>query len=185
MNPTIFLDRDGTLIKEVGYLKNPEQVELLPGVVEGLRLLNTYKLHSVVVTNQSGIGRGLMTIHDVEAVNKRFLTLLNQQSIQLSGLYYCPHSPELNCFCRKPRPGLLQQASSDLGIPWQGGISIGDRFRDVELCQNNGGKGILVLTGYGQASLVEHQGIPADFVAPNFQTAVEWILKTMQERISI
>jgi len=172
--PLVLLDRDGTLIEERNYLSDPRQVRLLPGAAQGLRRLSLAGFRVVVVTNQSGVGRGLITREQVRRVNRRFLQLLREKKAPLDGLYWCPHRPSARCSCRKPRLGLAKRASRNLGVPWRRSISVGDRPSDIRLGQKTGGAGVLVLTGYG--ARWRRTSIKADHVAKDFADAVDWIL---------
>src|SRR5271167_4653631 len=148
--PLILLDRDGTLITEQDYLKDPRKVHFLTGSIAGLKRLARAGYPMVVISNQSGIGRGLMTRSDVERVNQQFLKLLRAQGIRLGGIYYCPHHPRTRCACRKPKLALVKKAARDLGRSWTHSISVGDKKCDVALGQRTGGRGLLVLTGIGR-----------------------------------
>jgi histidinol-phosphate phosphatase family protein len=176
--PLILLDRDGTLIEEQGYLSDPSSVKLLPGAVSGLRRLKRAGLRVVVVSNQSGIGRGLVTVRQVKDVSGRFQQLLQMKKVILDGVYWCPHRPSVHCSCRKPKLGMVKLAAGKLKVSWKGSISVGDRPSDVQLGQNTGGKGILVLTGYGRQWARNWKGRRPDHMAKNFGEAAEWILKT-------
>jgi D-glycero-D-manno-heptose 1,7-bisphosphate phosphatase len=128
----IFLDRDDTLNEDPGYLNDPVKVKLLPGVVEGLLKLHNAGYHFIVLTNQSGVGRGLITLEQLEAVHRRLLTKLEAQGVPILDLFFCPHIPDDHCNCRKPLPGLLWKALQgyphiDLEKSW----IIGDRYRDL------------------------------------------------------
>lgn len=138
MNKAIFLDRDGTIIKDKIYLSKPEEVELINGVELALKkfLLNNYKL--IVISNQSGVGRGYYTIEDVEKVNDRIRRELLYRSITISAFYYCPHyigsslkKYDIKCDCRKPSPGLIHQAARDYDIDLKESFMIGDKESDV------------------------------------------------------
>lgn len=132
MNRAVFLDRDGTLIVDRGYLKDPGEVALLPGVPEALRKLKAAGCLLVVVTNQSGIGRGYFTHDDVLRAQARLEALLAEEGVILDGHYYCPHGPDEHCPCRKPAPGMLQQAARDLTIDLAASAMIGDKASDAE-----------------------------------------------------
>lgn len=162
MTPAIFLDRDGTLIVEKHHLADPAGVELEPGVVGGLERLARHGLPFVVVTNQSGIGRGYHSEDAARAVNARVAELLAEQGLAVAGWYLCPHAPEVACRCRKPRPGMAEDAARDLGLTLPGSIVIGDKRADVELAHAIGGTGILVTTGHGAADLAwaDGAGVP-------------------------
>src|ERR1700687_616855 len=148
--PLLLLDRDGTLIVEEDYLADPARGRLLPGVPEALRKLKKAGFHLAVLSNQAGVGLGLMTMGQLRSVNRRFLQLLKAEHASVDGLYWCPHGPHDGCSCRKPKLGMVRRAAKDLGIAWKGSISVGDRSSDVEVGQRTGGWGILVLTGYGK-----------------------------------
>ena len=171
--PLILLDRDGTLIEERNYLTDPKQVRLLPGVVRGLRRLKRAGFRIVVISNQSGVGRGLITQDQLRRVNRRFLQLLSEKKAPLDGLYWCSHSPSARCGCRKPKLELVKRAAKDLGMSWKGSISVGDRPSDVRIGQKTGGAGVLVLTGYGRRWRCKAD---ADYVARNFKDVVSWIM---------
>lgn len=144
-----FLDRDGTLIAERHYLSDPAGVELLPRTVDGLRQLRAAGFRLVLVTNQSGVGRGYFTAADVEAVHARLRALLAEAGVELDGIYWCPHGPEDGCACRKPATGLVERACADLGLDPAASVMIGDQAGDVELGRRCGMTAILVRTGYG------------------------------------
>lgn len=146
----VFLDRDGTLIVEKDYLSDPEQVVVEEGVVEGLTLLQRHGHPLIVVSNQSGIGRGLFTLQDAERVNQRLADLLLRHGVELQAWYLCPHAPETPCECRKPLPGLALAASRDLQLGLAGSYVVGDKRTDLELADAIGGTGILVTTGHGR-----------------------------------
>ena len=182
--PLLLLDRDGTLITEQDYLKDPRKVRFLAGSLDGLKQLARAGFQMVVISNQSGIGRGLMTRRDVERVNQRFLKLLKTHGIRLEGIYYCPHPPGVRCACRKPKLGLVKRAAKDLKRSWRQSISVGDKKSDVALGQRTGGRGALVLTGIGRQERQRERWIRPDFVAKNFKAAARWILQTAKKESS-
>ena len=176
--PILLLDRDGTLITEQEYLKDPGKVRLLPGVAPALKRLLRAGFPLVVITNQSGVGRGWISARDVKHVNKRLESLLRQRGVRLDGIYWCPHKPSQGCACRKPKLKLVKQAARALGRTWRGSLSIGDKWSDVELGQNTGGQGVLVLTGYGRQTQSKKAGHRRPVaIARNFAGAARWILK--------
>jgi histidinol-phosphate phosphatase family protein len=127
----LFVDRDGTLIVDVGYPNDPARVELLPGAAEVLRgLQRDWAL--VVVSNQSGLGRGKITEAEAKAVHARFVALFAAAGVQFAGFYYCPHAPEDGCPCRKPAPGMLHDAARELGLDLASSVMIGDKPSDLE-----------------------------------------------------
>ncbi len=128
----VFLDRDGTIIEDTGYLRDPRSVRFLPGAPEALTQFQRAGYLLVIISNQSGIGRGWITENQYEQVQRRLLEKLAQQKVFLAGNYYCPHSPEANCACRKPRPDLLRQAACDLSIDLRRSWMIGDKPSDIE-----------------------------------------------------
>jgi D-glycero-D-manno-heptose 1,7-bisphosphate phosphatase len=154
--PAVFLDRDGTLIEDRHYIRDPAEVCLLPGVVEAVRQLNEAGLPVVVVTNQSGIPRGVLTEDDYLSTVARLDELLAAGGARLDRHYHCPHLPEITgpCACRKPGPLLYQRAAADLGLDLARSWWIGDRVRDIAAAERFGGRGILVLTGAGRAEAV-------------------------------
>lgn len=140
MNRAVFLDRDGTIIKHVHYLKEPEGVELVPDGVESLQRLRDRGYLLVIVTNQSIIGRHTGTVPQVEAVNARINALYHERGIDFDLVLYCPHAPEDECDCRKPRPGLLYQAAAKLGIDLHDSVMVGDSPSDTATGQAVGCK---------------------------------------------
>lgn len=141
----IFLDRDNTINYDPGYLADPEQVRILPFVIEGLKLLKNHGFEFIIITNQSGIGRGYFTEEDMHKVNKRILELLRAYEIHIKDIFFCPHTEEDQCNCRKPKPGLIQQALNqykdiDLNQSW----IIGDSLRDILSAEPYNIKGILI-----------------------------------------
>ncbi|MGD0493698.1 MAG: HAD family hydrolase [Steroidobacteraceae bacterium] len=151
--PTVFLDRDGTIIVEKEYLGDPDQVCLEEGVIEGLAQLQSMGHPLIVVSNQSGIGRGKITEDQALRVNARVDGLLRQNGIELLAWYYCPHAPHTECECRKPLPGMALAASRDWGVRLAGSYVIGDKRTDLELADAVGGTGILVTKGHGLRDL--------------------------------
>ncbi len=128
----IFLDRDGTVIEDVGYLSDPDQVRLLPGALSALRRLRQAGFALVLVSNQSGVGRGFVTEAQAQTVHERMVQILGNGGVLLDGAYYCPHSPDEGCSCRKPSPEMVQRAAIDLDIDLERSFLIGDQFRDLE-----------------------------------------------------
>lgn len=183
MKPIIVADRDGTLIYEKNYLKDPRKVKLLKGAVQGLKRLKTAGYRVVVLSNQAGVGRGIMTLSQAAAVQKRFRQLLKKSGAKIDGYYFCPHRPDAGCACRKPKLRLLKQAAKAFRMPWKGTISVGDRKTDVQVGQKAGGLGVLVLTGYGRR-WAKDKSTRSDYKARNFNTAVSWILRTQKRKPS-
>ncbi len=140
----IFLDRDGTIIHDVGYPRDPQQVQLLPGVAEVLARLQQEGWLLVLVSNQSGIGRGMVTAEEAERVHKQVVASLAAHGVELAAAHYCPHAPEEMCTCRKPSPEMLMRAARDLGIDLVQSYMIGDKISDVEAGRRAGCRTILL-----------------------------------------
>jgi D-glycero-D-manno-heptose 1,7-bisphosphate phosphatase len=147
----VILDRDGTIIVERNYLSDPDQVELIPGAAEGLAQLSILGLGLVVVSNQSGIGRGFFDESRLSQIHQRMCQLLAEHGVWLSGIYYCPHTPDDHCDCRKPHPGLVERAARELDFDPSEAFVIGDKPCDIELGQRIGAATLLVRSGYGAA----------------------------------
>ena len=187
VNPAraVFLDRDGTLIEEVGYLDRPERVELFPWSIDAIRAFNRAGLRVVVVSNQSGVARGFLTAEVVDQVHQRIADLLREGGAVIDAYYYCPHHPDgkvpelaRTCECRKPARGLIDRAAQEFGIDPAQSFAIGDRWLDVAMGQAVGGRGILVRTGYGATEEGRPQeGLVADAVVNNLIEAAGWILR--------
>jgi D-glycero-D-manno-heptose 1,7-bisphosphate phosphatase len=181
--PAIFLDRDGTITEEVGYLNHLSRFRLLDGVASAIRRLNESQLPVVVVTNQSGVGRGYFPEQLVRDVHERMKAELSDAGAHVEGVYYCPHVSADDCECRKPKPGMLQQAARELALDLSRSFVVGDRHADVELAHVVGARSILVRSGYGEGELAWHaknwQRQP-DLVAADLSEAVEWVLKEVR-----
>jgi len=183
-NKAVFLDRDGTINEEVGFIDDPEKLKLIPKAGEALKKLKDAGFLLVVVTNQSGIARGYITEEKLKEVHRRLRKLLSSYGVVLDGIYYCPHHPEglppyrENCPCRKPAPGMILKAKEELGINISSSFVVGDKPEDIELGKKLGMKTVLVLTGFGKGSRkkLEEKGILPDFVAEDVGEAVEFIL---------
>jgi D-glycero-D-manno-heptose 1,7-bisphosphate phosphatase len=152
----VFLDRDGTINEEVGYLDRLEKLRLVPGAAEAIRLINGSGMKAVVVTNQSGVARGYFTEAFVDEVHTHLREMLREEGASLDGFYFCPHHPTegrgvylRHCNCRKPSPGLLLQAIEELSLEPECSYMIGDTVKDIEAASRIGARGILVRTGYG------------------------------------
>lgn len=180
------LDRDGTIIVNKHYQKDPDQTELLPNAQEGLLKLRDAGFGLVLVTNQSGIGRGKLSRADLAAVNRRMISMLGGKDDFFDGIYYCPHLPEDECRCRKPKPGLLELASYDLGFPLPEAYMVGDREVDIEAGHTAGTATVLVRTGYG-ADTEERGEIEPDYVAEDLLGAADWIIRREEwvEKVSV
>ena len=180
----VFLDRDGTINEDPGYLGEPDKVKLLPGVAKALSYLkNELHFRLVVISNQSGIARGLITKDKVDKVNKRINDILLNDNVSIDAFYYCPSHPDFNapeeCACRKPSPKLVFDAAKEMEIDLSLSYFIGDTVADIECGKNAGLKTILVKTGNGEESisiLQKQKNFPS-FVAENLSDASNFIYK--------
>ena len=179
----MFLDRDGTLIEEVGYLDRLDRIDIYPYSVDAVRLLNRAGFAVVVTTNQSGVARGYFDEPFVGAVHGRIAETFAAGGARIDAFYYCPHHPEASvatyrrtCDCRKPRPGLLQQAASELDLDPQRSFVVGDRSNDVDAGRAVGAATVLLRTGYG-SDAAQSTRDAASAVAANLIDAVSWILR--------
>lgn len=186
----LFLDRDGTINIERGYFSDRSAVELIPGSAQAIREANESGLKVIVVSNQSGIARGLQSEEDVAAIHSRLVGLLQDAGARIDALYYCPHHPDAGnppyrkvCSCRKPNTGMLRQAVSEHGINLASSFLVGDKYTDVQTGRNAGCTTVLVLTGYGRSEL-EHAKTagPPDHVAENLLEAWKYIREVLKER---
>jgi histidinol-phosphate phosphatase family protein len=173
--PAVFLDRDGTLIRDFHYLSDVSQVELLDGCVEGLSRLSAAGFALVMVTNQSGIARGLVTLDQMEAINGKIVEIFLESAIELDGIFYCPHHPDDQCDCRKPRVGMVDQANERLAIDVRKSWVIGDKCSDVGLGLNVGARAILLASGDAAPDLSSSDCLPTATVA-SFGEAVTYVL---------
>ncbi len=175
----VVLDRDGTIIVERHYLSNPHQVELLPNAANGLCYMQEMGLGLVVVTNQSGIGRGFFDEDCLDHIHKQMRILLEAEGIYLDALYFCPHTPEDNCLCRKPRTGLIELAAEELDFDPKDCFVIGDKSCDIELGRRVGAKTILVRTGYG-AQLISDPTLTPNYIVDDLWAASQVIREVFE-----
>lgn len=204
----VFLDRDGTINEETGYMDRLEKLKLIPVAAEAIRLINASGMKAVVVTNQSGLARGLFDETFVDAVHTRLREMLRAERAFLDGIYFCPHHPTegqerylMTCDCRKPAPGLLFKAAADLHLDPARSYMVGDTLKDIEAGARAGAQGILVRTGYGAEAAAalttdEEPGrkIPVEkgphgkgsviyrpvHIAEDILAAVEWIVRNVK-----
>lgn len=177
-NKAIILDRDGTLIEDKDYAYKVEDFELLPGVIEGLRLLSNLFL-LFIVTNQSGIGRGYYTIQDFHNFNNHLLKILKKENITILKTYFCPHLKEDNCECRKPKTKFIKEIIAEFNVDINKSWMIGDHPSDIEFGINAGCKTIFLTTGHGDKHIdeLETLGIKPTMICNNFLEAAKQILK--------
>jgi histidinol-phosphate phosphatase family protein len=174
--PAAFLDRDGTVIIDRHFLSDPEQLELVPGAAAALRRLQDAGYRLVIVTNQSGIGRGHFGETEYRAVHARLVEVLEREHVTLAGTYHCPHAPgDQSCDCRKPSPVLYERAARELGVDPSRSLFIGDRWRDVAAALHFGGRGILVRSPRTPAEDVAHAASDAE-IAADLSAAIALVL---------
>ena len=185
MRPAIFLDRDGTLNEDVGYLDRLERLRLFPWSLDAVRLLRRAGYAVVVVTNQGGVARGFVTEAFVDEVRRVIDGRLAAIGERLDGHYQCPHEPHAavvayrrQCGCRKPRPGLLHRAVRDLDLDLDRSVVIGDKWSDVALARAAGARGVLVRTGYGRGQEpAPPADLRADAIVDTLMDAASWVLR--------
>ena len=184
--PAVFIDRDGTLTEEVGYVNHPARLQLLPRAGEAIRRLNAAGVAAVVVTNQAGVARGYFSESVLHAVNESLRAQLARVGARLDGLYACLHHPSegeapyrVQCECRKPKPGLLLRAAGELGLDLARSTMVGDKASDLVPARTVGANAVLVLTGYGRGEWEyqrERFEVQPDHVAADLLDAVDWAL---------
>lgn len=184
--PAVFLDRDGTINEQMGYINHISRFHLLPGVGKAIKLLNDKDIPVIVVTNQSGLARGYFPEPLLDAVHEQMRIHLKQDQARIDGLYICPHHPEAkeekyrkNCACRKPKTGLLEQAAAEMHLDLNRSFMVGDRWSDIRCGAAVGATSLLVLTGYGRGDakyIGPSQAIQPDCITENLMEAVQWIL---------
>ena len=183
--PTVFLDRDGTLIEEVGYLSHLDRIALYPWSIESVKLLNRAGFKVVVVTNQAGVARGLFDEDFIDEAHRFLDQKFSDGGATIDKFYYCPHHPEASveayrceCDCRKPKAGMLWKAAQELQLELSHSFVIGDRLSDLRLGPAVGAKSVLVRTGYGETTARElTDDVEVAYTAPELMTAVAWILR--------
>ena len=186
----VFIDRDGTISEEVGYINHPSRFRVFPYAARAIKLLNDRGWFAVIITNQAGVARGYFSESMIETVHNNLRQELREEGARVDAIYYCAHHPTVGeppyrqeCDCRKPKPGLITRAAKDLDIALEQSWMIGDRYGDIELARNAGLRSALVLSGYGrgewenQRSLWKHQ---PDLIAENLLEAVQSILRSEQ-----
>lgn len=176
----VFLDRDDTIIRDVPYLNDPDKIELLPGAAQAIALLNEHDLPVIIVTNQSGIARGLLDEHILKSIHERLTALLSEQGASIDAIYYCPHHPEgsvaelrRECACRKPAPGLLLKAAFDFGLDLKRCYLVGDKPIDIQTIHRVGGRGIHLAPAPDSTLAAEH-------TAADLWEAAQWIVRDLR-----
>jgi D-glycero-D-manno-heptose 1,7-bisphosphate phosphatase len=171
----VLLDRDGTINEEVGHISDPDEVRLIPGSLDALRALRELGLGLVIVTNQANVGRGLLTVDQLERVNARLRDLLRAGGVEVEGIEVCPHRPEEGCACRKPKPGMALRAAETFGFAPTDAFVVGDHAGDMGMGRTVGATTILVRTGHGEEELAKGAGADADAVVADLREAADVI----------
>lgn len=187
LRPAVFLDRDGTMNEQMGYINHISRFHLLSGVAAAIRELNDHSIPVVVVTNQSGLARGYFPEELLLAVHEKMKRQLAERGAHVDGIYVCPHHPEakreeyrLACDCRKPKPGLLLQAAREMGLDLAASFVVGDRWSDLKTAAACGAVPVLVLTGYGRGDaqyIGPTQVVQPAYVGADLAAVVQWILE--------
>jgi len=184
--PALFMDRDGTINEQMGYINHMSRFLVLPRVPEAVRLLNQNHILAIVVSNQSGVARGYHPIDLVHQVHDHLQKTLKKEGAFMDGIYFCPHHPRgcipeyaKACSCRKPETGLIDQARESFDIDLANSYVVGDRYSDMEMAHRAGMRGILVKTGYGLGEIdhvLPHQSTQPIHIAEDLLEAVQWVL---------
>lgn len=179
LHPAVFLDRDGTIAEEMGYVNHVDRLQIFPYAAEAIRCLNQAEIRVIVVTNQSGVARNIFPESLVHEVHKKMVAELAAAGAWIDAIYFCPHKSEDVCECRKPNPGMLDHAAREHGLDLARSWVVGDRYADLEMAYAAGARGILVMTGYGRGEYELHRTAwprQPDLVTENLKDAVRHIL---------
>lgn len=190
--PAVFLDRDGTICEEVGYVNHLDRIDVYPWSAQAIRKLNRAGLPVVVVTNQSGVGRGYFSERLVKQAHARITKELAARGAHVDAFYYCPHHPTAvvrkyrkDCRCRKPATGMVEEAARRFRLDLESSFVVGDSYRDIQMAHNAGAHSILLMTGYGKGEYAHHRKRwprRPEMIAANLLEAVEMILKRHARR---
>ena len=184
----VFLDRDGTLNEERDFIRAPEDLHLIPGAPEAVRMLNSRSIIACVISNQSGVARGCLTENDLAPIHAKLTRELLLGGAVIDRIYYCPHHPtagaapyNIDCDCRKPKPGMLRQGAADFGIDLRRSFVVGDSIVDMQAGESVGARTILVRTGYGETTekLIKREQLRVTAIVPSIVEAVDLILTTL------
>jgi histidinol-phosphate phosphatase family protein len=171
-NRAVFLDRDGTMAPDVAYCRRPEDFELFPTTAKAIRLLNEHGYKVIVITNQSGIARGYFNEDTLDKIHQKIRKKLGEEGARIDGIYYCPHHPDDNCECRKPKPGMVLRAVGEHDIDPRSSFIVGDRPQDIQLGQNTSCRTVLIMAGTEEVALCS-----PDYTAPDLYQAALWIIE--------
>ena len=191
LRPAVFLDRDGTVNEQMGYINHISRFHLLPDAAVAIKRLNDKGIPVVIVSNQSGLARGYFPPSLLDEVHNKMNSLLAREGAHVDGIYFCPHHPEakeekyrMTCDCRKPKTGMLLMAADEMGLDLSKSFLVGDRWSDIRCAEKAGCTSVLVLTGYGRGDyefVGSSQQIQASHVAENLSNAVDWILEKIDQ----
>jgi D,D-heptose 1,7-bisphosphate phosphatase len=176
----VFVDRDGTINIDGPYLSDPEKFQMYPGVGEGAKILKDHGFKIIIITNQSGIGRGYFTENDLVKIHEKMRQVFRKYQVDIDGIYYCPHHPNANCECRKPKTKLFEKAVQEHHIDVKKSYMIGDTIQDIEAGKKIGVKTILipVINVIDEKIVLKKiEGCKPDYIAINFLKAVDWMLQ--------
>lgn len=176
LKDAVFLDRDGTINEDAGYIRRPSELRLIDGAGAAIRALNDRAIPVVIISNQSGLARGYFTREDLKAINAHLEVLLKQSGASVDAIYFCPHLPDRGCACRKPATELVERAIKRLGVNCS--YMVGDKQTDIAMARRAGARAVLVKTGHGLEELKRLAEEP-DFIAEDLTGAVDWILKDL------
>ncbi len=190
--PAVFLDRDGTINEQMGYINHSCRFQLLENAAKAIRRLNDAGIPVVVISNQSGLARGYFPEELLTTVHAKMTRLLAEEGAHVDGIYYCPHHPEAKeerfrekCNCRKPEPGLVLQAAAEMNLLPEESFVVGDRWSDIKTAVNCGARSVLVRTGYGRGDelyIGPQQTVQPDYKAEDLLEAVDWILSRINTK---
>jgi histidinol-phosphate phosphatase family protein len=184
-NIAVFVDRDGTLNEDHGYVTSPEQLVVFPAVPKALARLNHLGFRVILLTNQSAIGRGFMTVQDLQRIHQKLEDLLRAQDGKIDAVYYCPHHPDEGCACRKPNIAMIQEAAEHFSLDLSLCYVVGDKWSDLEVAHRAGVQGVLVMSSDYSAVAVRARDagqFPIAHVAESFVQAVDWIEEDLWQR---
>lgn len=180
--PAFFLDRDGVVAEEVGYMNHLSRLQVYPFAAEAIKKIRAAGYAAVVVTNQAGVARGYFPEELIQMVHDKMERELSTDGARLDGVYYCPHHPSVGeppyrkkCNCRKPRPGMIEQAVKELGLTLEGSVVVGDRYTEVEMAHGLGLRAALVLTGYGQGEY--------EYLSKGWPKQPEWVVEDLLDAV--
>ena len=187
----VFLDRDGTIVEEMDFISSPDKLRLIPGSADAIREANAQGYKVIIITNQSGVARGLLSEQRLSEIHNALIAILQSHNAHSDAIYYCPHHPQIgeppyrmDCDCRKPKIGMLTKAAQGFEIDLTQSFVIGDKMTDMQTGNNSGGTSILVLTGYGkqELDLCRQNNVHVDHVSEDLRAAMEYVQLTVQKQ---